>query len=753
MNHKTKTSLAGFAILLLTVAGATSVQAQQIFYVSPSGNDSWNGSMPERGVRNDGPFATLEVARDAIRDLKRRNALPAGATVYVREGLYELAEPLVLSPVDSGTAQAPITYANYPGETPLISGGRRISGWQPLGGNLWVTKIPEVAEGKWNFRQLFVNGQRGTLARSPNDGYYKIASVPDPATDGFWTPTRRFEYHEGDISPQWRNLQDVQVVTLFRWMDARLPIQDVDEQNHIVTFSKSSLSTYYSDARYFVENVFEALDAPGEWYLDRHSGELYYLAPKGEDPNMDIVVAPKLGEILRMEGNSESIHDIHVQGLTFAHNEWLSPQNPWTPPSEYTGDYQASSSVPGALIIHRGFNISIVNCTIENIGTYAIEIGLGSHGIRVVGNTIRHAGAGGIQIGREEGFEKLPRTDLSYDNEVTDNILHDLGETYPSAVGIMVIVGDNNRLSNNEISRMRYTGISVGFTWDTNPECASQGNIIEYNRVHDSGGRDLLSDLGGIYTLGVSPGTTVHNNFVHDMYDVNGFAVGIYLDAYSSNISVTNNVVYRTGGPSVYIAQGSGNSLRSNILAIPSVDRGPLITGGGAENDLVADNNILYFNGSKAVGGNLTGSNFKFDKNVYFNVTREPLLFGSFSFEDWQTQKGQDRGSLVADPLMVISEQGVSFDPSSPALLLGFEPIDLTSVGPRQNSAGLLPSFPLGVNGDVNGDGRVDATDIVYLINYQFQAGPEPSGSGDLNGDGFVNIADIFYLVNLVFVG
>ena len=156
--------------------------AETVFYLATNGRDSWSGKLAEPNARRtDGPFQTLQRAQKAVRALKARASLDKPVTVYMRQGRYDLSKPLVFMPADSGTPQDPITYAAYPGETPLMSGGKVITGWQRVrdrkllaqaGGELWMARLPEVKEGKWYFHELFVNGQRKQRARTP--GFFYI---------------------------------------------------------------------------------------------------------------------------------------------------------------------------------------------------------------------------------------------------------------------------------------------------------------------------------------------------------------------------------------------------------------------------------------------------------------------------------------------------------------------------------------------------------------------------------------------------
>ncbi len=214
-----------------------------------------------------------------------------------------------------------------------------------------------MKEGKWNFRQLFVNGVRSPRTRLPKQGEYRIESLPGYTGDFLRSPTKQFVYAPGHIVPTWRNLRDVEVVGITRWLDNRLPIESVNGETRTVTFDRSSLFALVSSAPwgdstttpsvYWVENVFEALDTAGQWYLDRPQGRLYYLPKSGEDPASAEIIAPRLTQVVRITGRPDAAaQDIRFEGITFSHTEWQ-------PPADYASSLQAT---PEAMRVFVGDN-------------------------------------------------------------------------------------------------------------------------------------------------------------------------------------------------------------------------------------------------------------------------------------------------------------------------------------------------------------------------------------------------------------
>jgi len=654
-----------------TTAGADVVN----LYVATDGQAGWSGAIAQPNPEGtDGPLPSLQAARDAIRAARARGEwTDVPITVHVRGGTYVLDDALTFEPADSGTAGAPITYAAYADERPILSGGRLISGWHTTevnGRTAWVTEVPEVKAGQWYFRQLFVDGQRRPRTRLPKEGFYQFAGLPGVTAETRWGDGQTRAVFQDDHIRSWRNLKDVEVVALHFWIESRLPIAEVDESRKIVTFTRESTfrltdaHNLKEFARYYVENVFEALDEPGQWYLDQSSGTLTYLPLPGQTPESVTVVAPRLDQLVRVTGEADGgskVRDIEFRGLTFQHADWCLPE-------DSAGSVQAAVNVPGAVYFEHAEDCILADGEVSHVSGYAVEFGAGCRGNRVDNCMLTSLGGGGVKIGHG-----------SRNTTVHNCRIGPGGYFYHSAVGVWIGSSGHNTVTHNHIHHFYYTGVSVGWTWGYR-ENPAVDNVIEYNHIHHIG-QGYLSDMGGIYTLGVSPGTRIRYNLIHDIEAHTYGGWGLYTDEGSSYILLENNIVYRCKHSGFHQHYGSYNVVKNNIFALGQVAQ-MMRTREEPHTSFVFERNIVYCDIPTVLGSNWKNGNYRLDYNVYWRENGGPLDFAGHSFEAWQAL-GNDSHSIVADPLFKDPDNGdFTLDPGSPALKLGFQPIDTSRIGP-----------------------------------------------------------------------
>ena len=668
-------------------------------FVSPTGNDDWSGTAADP-AEDDGPFATIERAIDAVRERNRTGA-PLPETVWLRGGRYEIDGPITFDSADT----APVTYAAYPDEEPVISGGRSITGWEETtmnGVDVWQTTIPEVAAGEWYFRQLWVDGNRCRRPRLPREDYYEVTDVPYDR-DELWNAQGGVSYSFSTDAPleQWHALADVDVVIPHRWVQERSPVADLDPDAATVEMEFYAKMWLTGGERVAFENVRSALSEPGEWYLDRESGTCTYVPRAGESIDDVEAIAPVAMQLLRIEGTpADPVSFLSFEGITFAHAGWeyparIDPERLTAPThSLHLGDNAATSVqaqfvVPGTISLTGATQCSMTDCTVSHVGLYGIQLGEACRANRVVGCDLVDLGAGGIKV--EGAAHDGDRDRRTGHNHVTDNHIRAGGRVFPAGVGILARHAHDTTISHNHIHDLFYSGISCGWSWGYGP-CVDRDNHIEANHIHDIG-QGLLSDMGGIYTLGVQPGTRLRHNHIHDVacYDYGGWA--IYPDEGSSHLIIEGNVCHDTNRHVFHQHYGRENVVRHNVFAngaegqitLSRVDeeQGEAFT--FERNVVIADDAPLFDGGYACT---LESHEFTSDLNVLWDRSDEDPTVAVHGDEPigWGTwrDRGFDRHSIVDDPRVEGLEAGrPTFDDDSPTHDLGIRIDSQDDVGPR----------------------------------------------------------------------
>jgi len=643
-------------------------------HVAKNGDDEWSGRLPEpNSSRTDGPFATVERARDEIRAVKKaKGFLDRPVRVLIRGGIYFLRRPIVFTPEDSGTKDCKVTYMAHPNEKAIISGGVSVRDWtidKTRGIPVYVSEVKELKNN--TIRNLWINNQRRFRTRFPKKGYLKMI-VPEGLKRGGWNEGQsEFYFHDGDLKP-WHSLENAEVIAMNRWVESHLPVAKIDGANNLITFKKQSVFQLEGDDLYYVENVLDLLSEPGEWFFDSSSCKLYYIPLEHEDvENIDVIV-PILPQLIRFEGKPEEkdlVEHLEFSNLAFSHTEWQLPE-------DASGYPQAAVDVKGAVYGEGVSNCRFESCEFSHLGTYAIELSRGCSNNVISRCELFDLGAGGIKIG--EKTLRSNEEEQSHGNRVTHCGIHNGGLIFHSAVAVWIGESYGNEISHNTIYDFYYTGISIGWTWGYGNNLARE-NRIESNHIHhigklSDGEGPILSDMGGVYTLGKQPGTRIRFNVIHDVSAFKYGGWGIYLDEGSSHILVENNVVYRTTHGGFHQHYGEENIVRNNIFAF---GREAQIQRSRAEPHVsfIFEHNIVYYDEGVLLVGDSKNLNVVFDYNLYWNKDEGRLLFFDLSFEEWQ-KRGMDRNSLIADPLFASPERGdFSLKQNSPAVKIGFAPL------------------------------------------------------------------------------
>ena len=558
---------------ILTCAFALSARAESAtLHVSPSGDDSNPGSKEK-------PFATIARARDAVRG-KIAAGLSGDVTVLIRGGSYRLAEPLAFGDSDGGGDKHTVTYAAYPGEKPVLSGGRRITGWKDRGDGTWSAKVQAGKDGKWRFNELFVAGKRRRPARHPNDGYLRVVKPIDPR--------RSFQFNAGDIPPV-KDATQLTLVLLHDWSVSRTPVASVDRATRTLTTKYIvggpadfwRIGGFEPHPRYFVTGAQELLDDPGEWWLDREAegpergrraGRVLYRPIAGEKLEGFSAVAPLARQLIVVSGGdapARIVRNLRFVGLTFEHCAWshagvryAGGQACFHFSAKENAGWSWQAMTP-AVEVTNARDVRFEACSFRHLGGAGVWLGRGCRDSSIVGCTVTDVAGNGVMLG--EASPKPVPAGVAGANTVRDCVIQRCGVVYCGAVGLWVGLSGDNVIAQNEVRHHPYTGISVGWRWNPTPTpCA--GNEVKENHIHHV--MQILSDGGGIYTLGRQPGTKLTGNWIHDVPLNAGRAEsnGMFLDEGSTDLLIENNLIHDLVRSPLRFHKAGVNLVKGNVL-------------------------------------------------------------------------------------------------------------------------------------------------------------------------------------------
>lgn len=539
------------SVLLLTfaVCFSASPSAARDLYVAANGRDAWSGRFAEpRADGTDGPFATLERARDELRKRKAAGGAPMGpVTVHVRGGEYIRDRAFELTAEDSGDEKAPNTYRAYGNEKVNLIGGKPVKEFKPVTDAAVLKRLDESARGhvvQANLKaagvvdlgdavapgrriELFFNGQPMTLARWPNEGFARTAGVvggkPIESHGIKGDAVGAFTY-EGDRPRRWTAENDIRLhgYWFWDWADAYEKVASLDVDKRVIsTVPPYHGYGYRKGARWYAVNLLAELDRPGEWYLDRKTSTLYFWPPAATEAGKAFVSV--LDEMVRMNSTSH----VTIRGVTLAFNRGT------------------------AVNIRGGTHCLIDACTIKNVGGAAVTIAGGTEN-GVTGCDIHNIGDSGISLSGGDRKTLTPGRHYAIDNHI--HHYSRATQTYRTAVSA---AGVGNRIAHNLMHDAPHMAIGL----------SGNEHVIEFNEVHTV---CMDTDDAGALYMGRDwtwRGNVIRYNYFHHVGRFKG-GIGVqsvYLDDWASGSTVFGNVFYKAGR-GVLVGGGRDNTVENNIF-------------------------------------------------------------------------------------------------------------------------------------------------------------------------------------------
>jgi len=718
------------------------------YFVATDGSDNNDGSIGK-------PFASLAHALEVSRQGRPDQA----RTICLRGGVHYLDETVVIDAETGGTNQSPLTIKACPGERATLSGGRRLDcQWKPYRAGIYRCSLAEAASGDLDFTQLFADGKRQVRARFPNFGDTQTGehagyitpqeAIPDDAVDPLPNVDADMTY---DCEPQKGILFDPETFTRRKWSrpaeavihifhyaywgNLQWRLKHVDRDKQEIWFGEGGQqmgakwavvgSKIGPKSRFYIENVFEELDAPLEWYLDKQQGYLYWMPEEGVDPGQAVIEVPQLQTLIRCDGTQRN----SVEQVTFERIRFTCTETTFFEPYEVPslGDWALHRG--GALRFEGTRNCAVRDCLFEGLGGNAVFANCFNRDLIVTGSTFRDIGDSGVLLVGELESTTGTQKRFPYECRVENNHFHRLGVYGKQTAGVYISRAKRITVAHNLIHDLPRAGICIGDgTWG--------GHVIEYNHIHDTcletqdhgpfnaWGRDRTwSAIHGQSKMlknrcidaGDSKSDAMETTVLRHNFFVESRGWGLDLDDGATNYEIYNNICVGIG---MKLREGSYRTIYNNIWV--NCANSPCFHVGNEDNhdryfrnitvmspkyqkathdrlfDMKASGNEIYYLVFPPVR---TPWLEEIDHNCFFNdlgrftmryLEREGTERLEIALPQWQAM-GFDRNSVFGDPLFVDPENNdFTVRAESPALTVGFENFEM-------GNWGLTGDFPEGL--------------------------------------------------------
>jgi hypothetical protein len=547
MNIRRRAAVAAVAALSLAACLVPAAPAHTAgpctFYVSTSGSDGNAGTSADR------PWATLEKARDHIRQHRLNKEMRADLRVCLRGGRYTRTVTFDLNEADSGSNGFKVAYQAYPGETPVIDGGKAVTGWKQVTGRPYlVADVPESAGYADYFRQLYVGDRRAQLAMGKGivgNGFFDETSIPNPPANPE-RPTRSYDGVQFPAAsvPAYTNVRDIRLLHIaIGFKIDYFPVVDISTsgadkrvrlaQPHFqARLNRDDGFSLDYDDTFYVLNAFEELDSPGEWYLNRATNKVYYYPRTGEDVNQAGAHVPLVETLVNVAGSSPSAKAsaIEFDGITFEHGNWLLPRDRFIGGSQAEAQYADDpfkdpnqdgygGEVPGQIKLTNSRGITFTNNTVRKMGSGGLQLLTGAEDVTVTGNLFHNLTAAGIIAGRWMDVH-VSGAQRTKNVRISNNVVTDTGDDFFPATGISLMNTYNVAVTHNLIYDTAYSGFHQRKAEETSLLDGVDGigrTTFSHNEVHNATSKVSwgVHDSGAVYSFGSWPGSAISHNYVH----------------------------------------------------------------------------------------------------------------------------------------------------------------------------------------------------------------------------------------------
>jgi len=657
--------------IIFSVAGlAAYAEDKNLIFVSPNGSDNSSGTI-------DAPLATLSAAKE------KAKTLDGEVTVCFREGTYTIENTVSFNSSD----KSDVVYKAYNNEKVMFTSGSPYTGFEECTVNGVRAFKKDIGKGA-DFNILF--NEKSTLSRTryPESGYLYVNNVMESekieGAEQLHNLYKCMFVDTKDFS-DFKNMSDVEIKLLHYWKDETLLISSYDSETGHVEFNKWAIMPIAKNDRFFLQNVFEMLRKPGQWYLDKAEGVLYVIPEANDTPESYTVWGSTIETMISIDG----VDGISFENILFRANGFY-----YIPEREHS---QAAYNAKACVSYQNAKDFHIKNCEFRDIAACSVFLGSNVQNASIESCLFNNIGAQAVYV-RGENIDINAPT-VTKNIAISNNLISEYGRTYFNAVAILVIHANSVDIMHNEIHDGYYSAISVGWIWGYAYNVCYKNKICD-NLIYNIG-QGWLSDMGGIYTLGNQPNTVISGNVIHNVSadpEEGGYGGwGIYLDEGSSYMLVEKNLVYACGSDAYHLHYGSYNTVRNNIFALSGESQMRIVSApklctpddGGQKTVDLYNNIVLTDKKTLALSYLRNTKTLEESNNTYWDLSEGSELYvckdttakRSMSL-DSAIRKGYIHSPVIADPMF---RDAANFDfelsPDSPSIAAGFEPWDYSNAG------------------------------------------------------------------------